>query len=586
MLKQSLKEFTDLTEEQRRAVMTPHDRVAVVACPGSGKTTVLVKRIQWLLSLGVSPKKICALTFTNKAAKEMGDRLEKNTVGGKQVMCKTFHSFGLHVIRNFGLDIGLPRNPTIYDENDRRDIIDSILKESGRRVTKKALDSAYNSRFKDTHYATDREANAVVQEYTNKLKEQGALDFDMIIMEAVNVLSAHIPAAQHYHDLFDYILVDEAQDTDKLQHELISCIMPKNIFYVADIDQCIYEWRSAKPDIMLEILKSNNSGFDVHRLTETHRCTQEISDIANNVIRNNENRFEKDMVATKKGKPVRFLTFSSRYKEAEFVWDYVDTLTEVGTCEPEEIFVLARTNRVVRYLEKVYHEKPRSFEVETTATHSDIWNSMAVRSMVNTMKLVAQRGNDYLTRASVFGLKNKSRIDCINYSAINNGFTLSREMEGSDPWMKDFMLKHSDTNCAFEVANRLTTYFRTVLYDMGLPAQAACINDFLLFLYDWKEERDACSVGDFIDWFVSRSVQDVVDFEDKTVKLMTVHAAKGLEAPYVIIAGLEDDLFPSRRSDIEEERRLFYVAATRAKERLTLLFAIDQPSQFIEEAHG
>ena len=584
MLKQSLKEFTDLTEEQRRAVMSPHDRVAVVACPGSGKTTVLTRRIQWLLSLGVSPKKICALTFTNKAAKEMGDRLEKTAVGGKQVMCKTFHSFGLHVIRNFGLDIGLPRNPTIYDENDRRDIIDSILKESGRRVTKKALDSAYNSRFKDTHYSEDREANAVVQEYTNKLKEQGALDFDMIIMEAVNVLSLHPPAAQHYHDLFDYVLVDEAQDTDKLQYELVSCFNPKNIFYVADIDQCIYEWRSATPKTMLRMLRDER--FEVHRLTNTHRCTHEISEVANSVISHNVNRFEKDMVATKHGKPVRFLSFPNRYKEAEFVWDYVDTLTEVGTCEPEEIFVLARTNRVIKYLEKVYHEKPRSYEIETTADKVDMWNSMAVRSMVNTIKLMAQRGNEYLTRSSVFGLKHRNNIDCINYSAINNGFTLSKEMAGSDPWMRDFMLKNDIGSCVFQVANRLSMYLKEVLDNMGLQDQGVLAYDFVTFLYDWKEERDACSVGDFIDWQVSRSVQDVVDFEEKTVKLMTVHAAKGLEAPYVIIAGLEDDLFPSRRSEIEEERRLFYVAATRAKERLTLLFALDQPSQFIEEAHG
>lgn len=583
MLKQSLKEFTNLTEEQRKAVMTSHSRVAVVACPGSGKTTVLTRRIQWLLSKGVSPKKICALTFTNKSAKEMGDRLEKTTVGGKQVMCKTFHSFGLHIIRNFGLDIGLPRNPTIYDENDRRDIIDSILKESGRRVTKKALDSAYNSRFKDTHYCEDREAVAVVQEYTNKLKEQGALDFDMIIMEAVNVLALHIPAAQHYHDLFDYMLIDEAQDTDKLQNELISCINPKNIFYVADIDQCIYEWRSATPEIMLGILLDED--FEVHRLTQTHRCTQEIADVANRVISHNDSRYEKDMVSTKKGKKVNFLSFPNRYLEAEFVWDYVDTLTEAGTCEPEEIFVLARTNRVVKYLEKVYYEEPRSFEIETTADKSDMWNSLAVRSMVHTIKLLVNRRNEYLTRSSVFGVNCSHEIDSMNYEAIHNEHSLAEVMAFSDPWMKRFMENNGDTTDVYGVASKLSIYFKLVLESMGLQAQAVYVHDFLAFLFDWKEERDSGSVGDFIDWHVSRSIQDVVDFESKTVKLMTVHAAKGLEAPYVIIAGLEDDLFPSRRSDIEEERRLFYVAATRAKERLTLLFAIDQPSQFIEEAN-
>ena len=585
MLKQSLKEFTNLTEEQRKAVMTDSSRVVVVACPGSGKTTVLTKRIQWLLSKGVSPKKVCALTFTNKAAGEMSERLKKSTVGGKQVMCKTFHSFGLHIIRNFGPNIGLPLNPTIYDENDRRDIIDGILKESGRRVTKKALESAYKSRFNDTHYCEDREAVAIVQEYTNRMKEQGALDFDMIIMEAVNVLAMSVPAAQHYHDLFDHFLMDEAQDTDRLQHELIACINPKNVFYVADIDQCIYEWRSATPKMMLEVL-DDDSCFEVHKLTVTHRCTQEIADIANKVISHNTDRFEKDMVATKNGKKVNFLSFPNRYLEAEFVWDYVESLTEVNTCEPEEIFVLARTNRVVRYLEKVYYEKPRSFEIETTAGKVDMWNCLAVRSMVNTIKLLTNRGNDYLAKSSVFGVKNVHKLNEINYRAINSGHSLAGEMAHSDPWMKDFMEKHGDTTDVCRVADSLSVYFRPVLDNMGLLSQCTLMNNFIDFLYGWKEKRDSCSVGDFIDWHVSKSIQDVVDFENKTVKLMTVHAAKGLEAPYVMIAGLEDDLFPSRRSDIEEERRLFYVAATRAKERLTLLFALDQPSQFIEEAHG
>jgi DNA helicase-2/ATP-dependent DNA helicase PcrA len=328
-----------------------------------------------------------------------------------------------------------------------------------------------------------------------------------------------------------------------------------------------------------------DEGTEVHKLTKTHRCTQEIADVANRVISHNEKRFEKDMIATKNGKPVRFLAFPNRYKEAEFVWDYVDSLTEVNTCAPEEIFVLARTNRVIRYLEKAYHEKPRSYEIETTADKVDLWDSVAVRCMVATIKLLVNRRNTYLAIRSVFGFAVKD-LHAINYQAIKNGHTLSYEMSYSDPWMKDFMAKNGDTSHVFDVANQLINYFRPILHKQGLSKQVFQASEFLDFLHDWKETRESASVGDFIDWLVSRSVQDVVGFENKTVKLMTVHAAKGLEAPYVIIAGLEDDLFPSRRSDIEEERRLFYVAATRAKERLTLLFAIDQPSQFIEEAHG
>lgn len=502
-------------------------------------------------------------------------------MNGKRVMCKTFHSFGLHIIRHFGPNVGLPKNPTIYDENDRRDIIDRISKEMGLKVSKKALDSAYSSRFKDTHYWEDNNARAVVTEYTDRLKAQGALDFDMIMLEAVNVLALLPEAGQYYHDRYEYMLIDEAQDTDKLQHELISCINPGWIFYVADIDQCIYEWRSANPKRMLGIL--GDDGFEIHRLTKTHRCTQEIADVANRVIAYNTNRFEKDMVATKHGKKVNMLCFPNRYKEAEFAWDYVESLTEVNTVAPEEIFLLARTNRVIKYLERVYHEKPRSFQIETTADKADMWNHVSVRRMINTLKLLTNRTSEYLAMSSSWGDKWERDIHQINRRAIDNGHSLTNELSYQDPWMRNFLENHDETSNVFDVASKLIGYFRPGLDNRDLKDYEV---QFVRFLYSWAAERESGSVGDFVDWHVSKSLQDVVDFESKKVKLMTVHAAKGLEAPYVIIAGLEDDLFPSRRSDIEEERRLFYVAVTRAKERLTLLFAIDQPSQFIEEAHG
>jgi len=263
-----------------------------------------------------------------------------------------------------------------------------ICKETGRKFSKKALNKEYRH-FRVKGIFSDINIAHVIEEYMRRLRSQVAMDFDTMMVEASAVLATFPAAAQHYHDLYEHILVDEAQDTDFLQHQLISSINPQNLYHVADIDQCIYEWRNAVPAILLGEI--HDPAFDVIRLEETHRCTGEVAMIANRVISKNVNRYEKEIKAYRSGDPVSFIGFPDRRIEGEWIWGYAESLIAGDDkVPPEEIFVLARTNRQVKYLSYLYHNTTsRSFKIDDVSKYSEMWASSAVRSMVNSIKLVA-----------------------------------------------------------------------------------------------------------------------------------------------------------------------------------------------------
>ena len=551
-----------------------------MACPGSGKTTVLSKRILNLIAKGVSPKSILALTFTNKAAEELRNRFG-NGSRSRRVLASTFHGFALRIIRDFGPNVGIPSRFTIYDEQDRADIMQSICKETGRTLSKKALDKEYRH-FRVKGIFSDTNIMPVIEEYMRRLRSQVAMDFDTMMVEASTILAVFPAAAQHYHDLYEHILVDEAQDTDFLQHQLISSINPQNLYHVADIDQCIYEWRNAVPAILLGEI--HDPGFDVIRLEETHRCTGEVAMVANRVISKNINRYEKEIKAYRSGEPVSFIGFPDRRIEGEWIWSYAQNLISGdGKVPPEEIFVLARTNRQVKYLSYIYYNTTsRTFKIDDVTKYSEMWNSASVRSMVNSIKLVANNKNQYVAENSVFA--SKADTPGLLSTALFEGTTLLEEMQKADPWLDEFICKSMESDDVFTIANSLAHYYCGRLQAKGLTSQAKEVWDFLNYLFDWRAVRESTSVDSFLDWYAARTMQDNLELEESSVKLMTIHAAKGLEARFVILAGVNQDVFPSRRSEIEEERRLFYVAATRASEKLSVCYEEDSPSVFIQES--
>jgi len=430
-------------------------------------------------------------------------------------------------------------------------------------------------------YVTDKKVRPVLEEYFARLKAQNAMDFDTMMTEAVNVLALLPNAAEYYHKLYEHFLIDEAQDTDTTQGELISCINPQNIFYVADIDQCIYEWRSAKPQIMIGMLR--DPSFKVVRLEESHRCTKQVAEVANAVITKNMNRFEKDIKTEKEGPPVRWLSFKDRWEESEFIWGYVAHLVETMKAAPKEIFVLARTNRQLKHLSRAYHEKEgRPFEIEDLSAQADMWAADSVRGIIHSLKLLVNRKSSYLACKSVFALGRQQEIMRILSSSFYDNTDLISEMVAKDPDMASFFVRFSEYDDVFKAVRWLAHYASTPIKLMGLDTQHSFLWDFVDYIFNWRVERGSASVASFLDWHALKALQDGLKLESDTVKLMTVHAAKGLESEYVVLAGLNKGTFPSNRSDIEEERRLFYVASTRAKERLVVCYDEDSPSDFIQ----
>jgi len=565
-----------LTGSQLEAITATESKIAVVACPGSGKTTVLTRRIKRLIEKKVSPKKIYALTFTNRAAEELKSRISNYHKG---VSISTFHGFALKILRDFGSDIGIPSTFTIYDETDRKDIISSIIKETGQSKvwTSGKVEAALGEWLKTGKLSKNNSFKPILEEYLGRLKSYNAMDFDVLIQEAINCLSLLPRSAEYYRDRYDHFLIDEAQDTDVRQGEIISLINPQNLFYVGDVDQCIYEWRNANPDIFISMAKEEGTKFI--RLEESHRVTAQVAEVANRVISKNQIRFEKDIVTGKEGPKVSWLGFETIREESCFVWDYVDSLVMKGV-EPKKIFVLARTNRWLRSLAYDYYLKDRKFLIENINYEREMWNSDQVRSAVSTLKLIVNPDNRYLANKSIFAT-NKNVQNLTTISLVNET-SLFHELKTRDVKMERFFNEHSPES---DVTSAVRDMFTYIVNLMGVPQKG--IRTFLDYIEEkWKKNRESTSISSFLEWYAVKGLQDYVDFDSDKVKLMTVHAAKGLEADAVIVAGLDDTVFPSSRSDIEEERRLFYVAVTRSKKRLVLLHSLIEPSVFVEERHG
>lgn len=565
-----------LTGSQLEAITATEKKIAVVACPGSGKTTVLTRRIKKLIEKKVSPKKIYALTFTNRAAEELKSRISNYKKG---VATSTFHGFALRIIRDFGSDIGIPSDFTIYDEVDREEIIDEILVETGQRKkwTKKAINLALNLWLKTGTLKDSNEFKPILEEYLGRLRSYNAMDFDVLIQEAIRCLSSTTAAAEYYRDRYEHFLIDEAQDTDVRQGEIIRLINPQNLFYVGDVDQCIYEWRHANPDIFISMAKKE--GTKLIRLQESHRVTVPVAEAANRVISKNNIRFEKDILTDKEGPKVNWLGFEYESDETSFIWDYIDSLVMKGV-EPKEIFVLARTNRWLKTLSYGYHLKERKFSIDDISYNSEMWKADQVRKSVNTLKLLVNPSNSYIAKKSVFAL-NKNVQNLTTVSLVNET-SLFHELEIRDVKMKRFFKEHSPDSDVGSAVRDILTYITGLL-----GHSQRYIRVFSDYIEEkWKKNRESTSIKSFLDWYAVKGLQDFVDFNSDKVKLMTVHAAKGLEADAVIIAGLDRNCFPSRRSEIEEERRLFYVAVTRSKNRLVLCHSRIEPSVFVEERHG
>lgn len=613
-----------LNDKQLEAVEHKDGPCLVLAGAGSGKTKVLTQRIINLIDSGVSPYNILAITFTNKAAKEMRNRVE-NELGSitDSIFIGTFHSFGLRILRENYIDIGYTSNITILDTDDAKAIVKRILKENGydpakyeiRTIINK-ISSAKNDGISPDEYTKlflndlDIVIGLVYKEYTKLLKDNNSVDFDDLLLKPVELLKKNKIILEKYQERFKYILVDEYQDTNSIQYELCKLLASKykNIFVVGDANQSIYSFRNADYRNILNFEKDYKNA-KVILLEENYRSTNNILKAANSVIKNNSEGKKLNLWSSKRdGELIDYIRCEDEIKEANFVINKIKDLVSNGY-KYSDIAVLYRTNAQSRVVEDAF--------VRNNIPHNIIgsyyfYNRKEIKDLIAYLKLIYNPCDsvslERIINVSKRGIGAKS-IENLRKKATENNISMFDAIDsGKELEFKKMILKLQE----FSLNANLSDLIEEILSTTGLrmeyeinkslenEAKVENLNEFktvaLMF-----EESGIYDLQTFLENIALVSDRGQYNNDGDEVSIMTLHSAKGLEFNVVFLLGMEEGLFPHNRSfnslsNLEEERRLCYVGITRAKEKLYLLSARQRTifgktsgtieSRFIREING
>ncbi len=625
-----------LNPGQKEAVLSTDGPLLVLAGAGSGKTRVLTYRIAQLLSMGVSPGSIFAVTFTNKAAGEMRQRVEDLVMGAAPNWISTFHSACVRMLRSHGERIALPDNFVIYDASDQLTTMRKALSELNydpKKFDPRAMlgkvSRAKNELVGPNEFAqqnsTDLEDKVLAEvylRYQQLLRKNQALDFDDLLFEAVRLLVEDAAVRAHYQKRFEYILIDEYQDTNHAQYELAKILAAShhNICVVGDADQSIYGWRGADIRNILRF-QEDYPEAQVVLLEQNYRSTKTILEAANEVIANNIMRQKKELwTANEKGDPIFLYEAQDERDEALYIANQVPTLSRSYS----DVAVLYRTNAQSRALEEAFRWRNIPFRIVGSVGFYDrkeikdvlaylrmIYNpqdSVALERIIN----VPRRGIGATTWQRLVDYAEKEEItvwQTICLLAENPPPSLAAAIGRTQKPLLEFgALMGSFLEAAGQMA--VDDLLELVLEGTGYLEELARgnpqdaetrlqnVQELFTVIKHFKEESADWSLGAFLESVALVTDLDRLDADDDAVTLMTLHSAKGLEFPVVFLAGMEDGLFPMSRAlweedQLEEERRLCYVGITRARERLYLthtqsrtLFGrttISKPSRFISE---
>lgn len=590
-----------LNDKQLEAVEHKDGPCLVLAGAGSGKTKVLTQRIINLIDSGVSPYNILAITFTNKAAKEMRNRVE-NELGSitDSIFIGTFHSFGLRILRENYIDIGYTSNITILDTDDVKAIVKRILKENGydpakyeiRTIINK-ISSAKNDGISPDEYTKlflndlDIVIGLVYKEYTKLLKDNNSVDFDDLLLKPVELLKKNKIILEKYQERFKYILVDEYQDTNSIQYELCKLLASryKNIFVVGDANQSIYSFRNADYRNILNFEKDYKN-TKVILLEENYRSTNNILKAANSVIKNNSEGKKLNLWSSKSdGELIDYIRCEDEIKEANFVINKIKDLISNGY-KYSDIAVLYRTNAQSRVVEDAF--------VRNNIPHNIIgsyyfYNRKEIKDLIAYLKLIYNPCDsvslERIINVPKRGIGAKS-IENLRKKATENNISMFDAIDsGKELEFKKMVLKLQE----FSLNCNLSDLIEEILSTTGLrmeyeinkslenEAKVENLNEFktvaLMF-----EESGIYDLQTFLENIALVSDRGQYNNDGDEVSIMTLHSAKGLEFNVVFLLGMEEGLFPHNRSfdslsNLEEERRLCYVGITRAKEKLYLLSA-------------
>jgi DNA helicase-2/ATP-dependent DNA helicase PcrA len=610
--------YDTLNEQQKKGVFTTEGPVLLLAGAGSGKTRVMVHRIAYLIEeMGVNPFNILAITFTNKAAGEMRSRVDKLIgFGSEQIWVSTFHSMCVKILRRFADKIGYDTNFVIYDTDDSKAIVKEIIKKLNidtRYIKEKAIRGAI-SRAKDeligveqfekdaAYDMNERKIAAAYREYQTTLMKNNAMDFDDLIYNTVKLFKEHPQVLSNYQERFQYIHVDEYQDTNTAQFELVRLLADKNknLCVVGDDDQSIYKFRGANIRNILEFEKEYKNAT-VIKLEENYRSTQNILDAANAVIHNNVRRKDKSLWTRKdSGNQVHFRQFETGKEEAEFIVSDIKSKARKGIIGYSGCAVLYRTNAQARLIEEscimegvpyqvvggvnFYSRKEIKDLMAYLKTIDNGKDNLAVKRIINIPKrgigattiLRAQEAADAENISFYDALKKARSIPSLAKSADKiERFTDLIE------YFRHRLEEYTLVDLMDEIIAK-TGYVESLNEDGDDTAldRIGNIDELITKINTFTDENDEATLSDFLAEVALVTDLDETDDDVEKLLLMTLHAAKGLEFPHVYIAGMEDGIFPGmmaivadERDELEEERRLCYVGMTRAMQDLTLCCA-------------
>lgn len=624
----------ELNPEQYRAVTTVNGAILIIAGAGSGKTRVITFRIAHMLDLGIPQSQILALTFTNKAAKEMADRVKELTQRKLQnLTVSTFHAFGVKVLRADIDKLGYRENFSIYDETDRT----ALIKECGRELkfSPDALDiykiSQIFSNIKTgrKNWQTENDMYRQLYDcYQEGLKLYNAVDFDDLIVLPIKLFRENPDVLARYKERFKYIMVDEFQDTSHQQYELMHLLADENVAVVGDDDQSIYSWRGADYQNIINFEKD----FKVTeiRLEQNYRSTGTILDAANGVISHNTNRKDKKLWSGKgEGKPIEIYMPENETDEANFIAESIQGIAMEEKKTYDDFGVLIRANTQSRYIEEAFLQANIPY---TMSGGTSFFERKEIKDIISYLRVIANHDDD-INLLRIINVPRRgigrAAIQVINDEAEKLGSTL---------WTAIQSLVQTEENGASEnlkedlqdFVNLIESNRQKLLSGRGLSKKVREMveeinyRDYLITEYSksekavrfklknielllemmerWEIDPDNAnpSLFNYLNRITLMSRDNGDDENDKgKVNLMTIHASKGLEFPVVFIAGAEEGLIPHQRSvdendgNVEEERRLFYVAITRAREKLVIsscqkrrkMQAIVEcePSRFLDE---
>lgn len=628
--------LTGLNKEQQQAVQYTEGPLLILAGAGSGKTKVLTVRIAHLLAQGVNPYEILAITFTNKAAKEMKSRVE-GLVGdvANRIWLSTFHSFCAKFLR-FELDnfLGYNSNFTIYDTSDSQAVIKAALKAlnlDDKYYPVGAMIGAISDAKNKLLFASDFRKQArdfyqqkvadVYEYYERELRKNNALDFDDLLLVAVKLLQSNEAVLDKYSKRFRYVMIDEYQDTNHAQYLLAKLLAShwKNIAVVGDADQSIYAWRGADIQNILDFEKDYPNCTSI-KLEQNYRSTKIILDAANAVIENNEGRPKKNLWTDKtEGAKIQHFTAQSEHEEAAFIGDTIAKKHDIHGVPYGDMAILYRTNAQSRVLEEALIKRALPYtmvggtkfydrkEIKDVLAYLRVlynpFDDLSLLRIINVPKrsigaTTVAKLQDYarangtslfmtLTQLHLVDtIKGKTKEKLEEFGILI--FTLVAEME--DKTVLDILESILDRTGYLAQLEEST--------DPQDQARAENIGELLSVAKDFQDTNPNGTVEDFLEQVALVNDVDSFEQEESKVTLMTLHAAKGLEFPIVFLGGLEEGLFPHSRTlmnpeEIEEERRLAYVGITRAEKELYISNATTRtvfgrtssylPSRFIDE---